>query len=103
MNLLDAINDPAELRRLPRSRLAPLARQLRQYLLDSVSRTCGRLSSNLGSVELTIALHYVFDTQPSCWLPWDWTPAASPLRSGSGSASRNRGLWLTPLRPTEAN
>jgi 1-deoxy-D-xylulose-5-phosphate synthase len=70
MNLLDAINDPAELRRLPRARLAPLARQLRQFLLDSVSRTGGHLSPNLGSVELTIALHYVFDT-PRDRLVWD--------------------------------
>ncbi len=70
MNPLDAINDPAELRRLPRARLAPLARQLRQFLLDSVSRTGGHLSSNLGSVELTIALHYVFDT-PRDRLVWD--------------------------------
>lgn len=70
MNPLDAINDPAELRGLPRTRLAPLARQLRQFLLDSVSRTGGHLSSNLGSVELTIALHYVFDT-PRDRLVWD--------------------------------
>jgi 1-deoxy-D-xylulose-5-phosphate synthase len=70
MNLLDAINEPAALRRLPRAQLAPLARQLRQFLLDSVSRTGGHLSSNLGSVELTIALHYVFDT-PRDRLVWD--------------------------------
>jgi 1-deoxy-D-xylulose-5-phosphate synthase len=70
MNLLEAINDPAELRRLPRTQLAPLAQELRRFLLHSVSRTGGHLSSNLGTVELTIALHYVFDT-PRDQLVWD--------------------------------
>jgi 1-deoxy-D-xylulose-5-phosphate synthase len=70
MNLLDAINEPAELRKLPRVRLELLARQLRQFLLDSVARTGGHLSSNLGTVELTIALHYVFDT-PRDRIVWD--------------------------------
>ena len=63
--LLESINDPAELRRLPRTQLAPLAEELRSYVLESVARTGGHLSSNLGTVELTIALHYVYDT------PWD--------------------------------
>ena len=63
--LLESINDPAELRRLPRTQLAPLAEELRSYVLQSVARTGGHLSSNLGTVELTIALHYVYDT------PWD--------------------------------
>ena len=57
MNLLQAIDDPSALRRLPRAQLEPLARQLRQFLLESVARTGGHLSSNLGTVELTIALH----------------------------------------------
>jgi 1-deoxy-D-xylulose-5-phosphate synthase len=70
MNLLQAIDDPSELRRLPRAQLEPLARQLRQFLLDSVARTGGHLSSNLGTVELTIALHYVFDT-PRDRIVWD--------------------------------
>jgi 1-deoxy-D-xylulose-5-phosphate synthase len=70
MNLLDAINDPAALRKLPRAQLKLLARQLRQFLLESVSRTGGHLSSNLGTVELTIALHYVFDT-PRDRIVWD--------------------------------
>lgn len=70
MNLLDTINDPSDLRKLPRTQLTPLAAELRQYLLDSVSKTGGHLSSNLGTVELTIALHYVFET-PHDRIVWD--------------------------------
>ena len=62
MNLLETINEPAELRKLARAQLTPLAHELRHFLLDSVSKTGGHLSSNLGTVELTIALHYVFNT-----------------------------------------
>ena len=69
-DLLPAINDPRELRKLERKQLPQLARELRQFLLDSVSQTGGHLSSNLGTVELTIALHYVFDT-PHDRLVWD--------------------------------
>ncbi|MBL8384090.1 MAG: 1-deoxy-D-xylulose-5-phosphate synthase [Burkholderiales bacterium] len=68
--LLETINSPAELRRLPRRELGVLADELRAFLLDSVSRTGGHLSSNLGTVELTIALHYVFNT-PHDRLIWD--------------------------------
>jgi len=70
MNLLETINDPADLRQLPRTQLIPLATELRQFLLDSVSKTGGHLSSNLGTVELTIALHYVFNT-PHDRIVWD--------------------------------
>jgi len=70
MKLLDNINDPADLRKLPRTQLTPLAHELREYLLDSVSKTGGHLSSNLGTVELTIALHYVFNT-PEDRIVWD--------------------------------
>jgi len=70
MTLLETINEPAQLRKLARSQLTPLADELRQYLLDSVSRTGGHLSSNLGTVELTIALHYVFNT-PHDRIVWD--------------------------------
>jgi deoxyxylulose-5-phosphate synthase len=55
MTLLQKINDPAELRALSRAELATLADELRTYLLESVARTGGHLSSNLGTVELTIA------------------------------------------------
>ena len=68
--LLKTINSPHELRRLERSQLARLADELRAFLLESVSQTGGHLSSNLGTVELTIALHYVFDT-PHDRLVWD--------------------------------
>ncbi|ALK95778.1 1-deoxy-D-xylulose-5-phosphate synthase [Massilia sp. WF1] len=70
MKLLETINDPADLRKLPRHQLTPLANELRQFLLDSVSKTGGHLSSNLGTVELTIALHYVFNT-PEDRIVWD--------------------------------
>ncbi|AOK32538.1 MULTISPECIES: 1-deoxy-D-xylulose-5-phosphate synthase [Burkholderia] len=69
-DLLKTIDDPADLRRLDRRQLQPLADELRAFVLDSVSKTGGHLSSNLGTVELTIALHYVFDT-PSDRIVWD--------------------------------
>lgn len=68
--LLNIINTPEDLRRLDRSQLPSLATELRNFLVESVSRTGGHLSSNLGTVELTIALHYVFDT-PEDRLVWD--------------------------------
>ena len=68
--LLDTINSPVQLRELDRDRLPQLAEELRTFLVESVSRTGGHLSSNLGTVELTIALHYVFDT-PHDRLVWD--------------------------------
>ena len=68
--MLDTIHSPADLRRLPRAQLRALADELRSYLLDSVSKTGGHLSSNLGTVELTVALHYVFNT-PDDRLVWD--------------------------------
>ncbi len=70
MKLLETINEPSDLRQLPRAQLTPLANELRQFLLDSVSKTGGHLSSNLGTVELTIALHYVFET-PHDRIVWD--------------------------------
>jgi len=68
--LLQTIDDPAALRRLERKQLKQLSEELRAYVLDSVSKTGGHLSSNLGTVELTIALHYVFDT-PEDRIVWD--------------------------------
>ena len=68
--LLETINDPADLRRLDRKALGQLAEELRSFLLQSVSQTGGHLSSNLGTVELTIALHYVFNT-PEDRIVWD--------------------------------
>jgi 1-deoxy-D-xylulose-5-phosphate synthase len=69
-SLLQTIDTPADLRRLDRSELPALADELRQFVLESVSKTGGHLSSNLGTVELTIALHYVFDT-PDDRIVWD--------------------------------
>jgi 1-deoxy-D-xylulose-5-phosphate synthase len=68
--LLEKINSPADLRALDRKQLPQLARELRQFLLESVAHTGGHLSSNLGTVELTIALHYIFNT-PHDRLVWD--------------------------------
>ena len=68
--LLSTINDPKDLRRLPREKLVAVADELRAFVLASVSETGGHLSSNLGTVELAIALHYVFDT-PDDRLIWD--------------------------------
>ena len=70
MDLLKKINQPSDLRRLPRNQLRALADELRNFVIDSVSKTGGHLSSNLGTVELTIALHYVFNT-PEDRLVWD--------------------------------
>ena len=67
---LDSIHSPADLKKLSRDELPALADELRQFVLDSVSQTGGHLSSNLGTVELSIALHYVFDT-PADRIVWD--------------------------------
>ena len=68
--LLESINSPIDLRQLERKQLPELAAELRSFLVESVSQTGGHLSSNLGVVELTIALHYVFNT-PDDRLVWD--------------------------------
>jgi 1-deoxy-D-xylulose-5-phosphate synthase len=68
--LLESIDDPAELRHLERTQLPQLVRELRAFLLHTVAQTGGHLSSNLGTVELTVALHYVFDT-PRDRIVWD--------------------------------
>jgi len=68
--LLENIDSPADLRALPEQELLPLARELRHFLIDTVSRTGGHLAANLGTVELSVALHYVFAT-PEDRLVWD--------------------------------
>jgi 1-deoxy-D-xylulose-5-phosphate synthase len=68
--LLESIADPAALRAMARDQLPVLADELRAFLLESVARTGGHLSSNLGTIELTVALHYVFAT-PEDRLVWD--------------------------------
>ncbi|MCZ8294213.1 MAG: 1-deoxy-D-xylulose-5-phosphate synthase [Hylemonella sp.] len=101
--LLQTINDPAELRRLPRAELRTLADELRAYVLDSVSKTGGHLSSNLGTVELTVALHYVFNT-PQDRLVWDVGHQTYPHKILTGRRERMHtlrqlgGLSGFPLR-----
>jgi len=68
--LLEQINTPEDLRKLPVSQLKPLAEEIRRFILDSVSKTGGHLASNLGAIELTLALHYVFDFKNDKLL-WD--------------------------------
>ena len=70
VSLLNTINTPEVLRQLDRKQLPQLADELRKFLVESVSKTGGHLSSNLGTIELTIALHYVFNT-PDDRLVWD--------------------------------
>ena len=68
--LLDIIDTPQDLRRLGKKQLPQVAAELREFLLDSVGKTGGHFASNLGAVELTVALHYVYDT-PEDHLVWD--------------------------------
>ena len=68
--LLDMIDTPQDLRRLEKKQLPQVAAELREFLLDSVGKTGGHFASNLGAVELTVALHYVYDT-PEDHLVWD--------------------------------
>lgn len=87
MDLLKQINDPSALRSLSRTELKTLADQLRTYLLESVSKTGGHLSSNLGTVELTIALHYVFNT-PEDRIVWDVGHQTYPHKILTGRRDR---------------
>ena len=59
MDILDKINSPKDLKKLSRNELASLCNELRTFIIESVSKTGGHLSSNLGVIELTVALHYV--------------------------------------------
>ncbi|MBI1626056.1 1-deoxy-D-xylulose-5-phosphate synthase [Comamonas suwonensis] len=85
--LLQSINDPAEMRRLPRAQLKTLAAELRGYVIDSVSKTGGHLSSNLGTVELTVALHAVFNT-PHDRIVWDVGHQTYPHKILTGRRDR---------------
>ena len=85
--LLETINSPADLRVMPRAQLKPVADELRAYLLDAVSKTGGHLSSNLGTVELTVALHYVFNT-PDDRLVWDVGHQTYPHKILTGRRDR---------------
>ncbi len=85
--LLETIHSPAELRQLPRPELTRLAAELRQCVLDNVSQTGGHLSSNLGTVELTVALHYVFNT-PHDRIVWDVGHQTYPHKILTGRRER---------------
>ena len=85
--LLDSIQSPADVRQLPRGELNQLAQELRQSVLDNVSKTGGHLSSNLGTVELTVALHYVFNT-PDDRIVWDVGHQTYPHKILTGRAAR---------------
>ena len=89
--LLERVNDPADLRRLPRTELKSLAHELRAFVLESVSKTGGHLSSNLGTVELTVALHAVFDT-PRDRLVWDVGHQTYPHKILTGRRERMASL-----------
>ena len=91
MEILHNINSPADLRRLGRHQLPQLATELRQFVLDSVSKTGGHLSSNLGTVELTIALHYVFNT-PQDRIVWDVGHQTYPHQILTGRREQMSGL-----------
>ena len=86
-SLLERIDSPRDLRLLQRSQLGQLAAELRGFVLDSVSRTGGHLSSNLGTVELAVALHYVFDT-PRDRLIWDVGHQSYPHKILTGRRDR---------------
>lgn len=102
-SLLDTIQSPADLRLLSPHQLPQLADELRQFLLESVAKTGGHLSSNLGTIELTIALHYVFNT-PEDRLVWDvghQTYAHKVLtgrREGMASLRMHKGMSGFPKR-----
>ncbi|ALK91642.1 1-deoxy-D-xylulose-5-phosphate synthase [Limnohabitans sp. 103DPR2] len=85
--MLESIHSPADLRKLQRSDLPRLADEVRQCVLDNVSKTGGHLSSNLGTVELTVALHYVFNT-PEDRIVWDVGHQTYPHKILTGRRER---------------
>jgi 1-deoxy-D-xylulose-5-phosphate synthase len=85
--LLDSIDTPADVRRLSRPELKQLAAELREFVVQSVSQTGGHLSSNLGTIELTIALHHVFDT-PYDRIVWDVGHQTYPHKVLTGRRDR---------------
>ncbi|MCS4295665.1 1-deoxy-D-xylulose-5-phosphate synthase [Comamonas sp. BIGb0152] len=89
--LLATVNDPADLRKMSRAELKTLARELREFVLESVSKTGGHLSSNLGTVELTIALHAVYET-PQDRFVWDVGHQTYPHKILTGRRDRMHGL-----------
>ncbi len=90
---LSAIQSPADLRRLPESELAPLAGELREFLVHTVSQMGGHFAAGLGTVELTVALHYVYDT-PHDRLVWDVGHQAYPHKVLTGRRDRLQTIKL---------
>lgn len=90
-NLLKTIQSPSDLRELKRTQLPQIANELREFLLDSVSQTGGHLSSNLGTVELTVALHYVFNT-PEDKVVWDVGHQSYPHKILTGRRDQMSGI-----------
>ena len=86
-NRLDSIVVPADLRRLPEDELQPLADELRDYLIETVARGGGHFAAGLGALELTVALHYVFDT-PRDALVWDVGHQTYPHKALTGRRDR---------------
>ena len=89
--LLDTVNTPGDLRKLPADKLRQLADELRDEMIDAVGSTGGHLGSGLGVVELTVALHYVFNT-PDDRLIWDVGHQAYPHKILTGRRDRIRTL-----------
>lgn len=89
--LLNTIDSPLQLRQLERKQLPQLAQELRAFLIDSVAKTGGHLASNLGVVELTIALHYVFNT-PDDRLVWDVGHQTYPHKMLTGRREQMQSL-----------
>ena len=90
-SLLDKINYPTDLRKLRKDELRQLAKELREELIDAVSTTGGHLGAGVGVVELTIALHYVFNT-PKDKLVWDVGHQAYPHKIITGRRDNIRTL-----------
>ena len=101
--LLESIDTPADMRRLPAAKLGELAQELRRFLIHSVSTRGGHFAAGLGTVELTIALHYVFNT-PYDRLVWDVGHQAYPHKVLTGRRDRlhtikqDKGLAPFPSR-----
>ena len=85
--LLTRIEAPSDLRKLPDNKLVPLAGELREFLIQTVSQMGGHFAAGLGTVELTVALHYVFDT-PHDRLVWDVGHQAYPHKVLTGRRQR---------------
>ena len=85
--LLSAIRSPADLRQLPLAKLPAVARELREFLIQTVATRGGHFAAGLGTVELTVALHYVFET-PRDRLVWDVGHQAYPHKVLTGRADR---------------